>query len=227
MKRIEKNHWYIKENKLDISLMKFYVSIEITKNDKNVFYRLTVTDEEMQELVFNFYTLEDAIFFTEDIISKCFTTKEVIEKYQELYSQKKFKSPLTSMEKEKKDTITLFPDDIDEALIGYFGKGKNYRVSVQNELSVENKQPKMVYYLIEHVDNGEIQTRLTYGDLLNAFNDYVGFYGYEVDNFKYIGGVRNVGYFVDEDTPYFEGIELHVKEKEQGKKLSYPQGDKK
>ena len=32
-------------------------------------------------------------------------------------------------------------------------------------------------------------------------------------SFKYIGGIRRVGYFLDEDAPYYSGIQLIVREK--------------
>ena len=35
----------------------------------------------------------------------------------------------------------------------------------------------------------------------------------ELDTFKYVGGIRRVGYFIDEDTAHFEGIELAIKDK--------------
>ena len=91
-------------------------------------------------------------------------------------------------------------------------------------------QRKMEYYelyinnlnlLIQHLRNDihkkeKIMHLLTDTNtqLKNALNNYVKTYNYEVIDFKYIGGVHKVGYFIEEDTPYYDGIQLNVKKKE-------------
>lgn len=85
MKAIEKNRWFIKENELSISLMRFHVSIKITKNEKKVFYPLVVTDSDQKTARFNFSSLEEAVFFTEDVVTKKRDIHEVIDGYKEIY----------------------------------------------------------------------------------------------------------------------------------------------
>ena len=43
-------------------------------------------------LLFNFYSLEDAIIFTEQTIQKSKTLKEIVRLYQEQFKEEKFKS---------------------------------------------------------------------------------------------------------------------------------------
>lgn len=93
MSRIELNHWYIKDNELSISLMRFYTKIKILKNDQTIYYQLYVKENEDKELTFNFYTIEAAILFTERIVAESHDTNEILEKYISLYEEnEKFKS---------------------------------------------------------------------------------------------------------------------------------------
>ena len=92
MKKIKRNHWYINDNHMSISLLRFYVDIEITTNDIFIILQMTVIDEGQKKLVLDFYTLEDAIYFTEDIITCGSTLEEITSMYQELFSNKNIKT---------------------------------------------------------------------------------------------------------------------------------------
>ena len=201
MTRVSLNHWYVNGNKLEISLMWFFVSIDVDSNG----CLLTVVEDGVNKNRFRFTSLEDAIDFTEEFIASCKDIDMIKETYQII------------THKDDKEVI-LDPCDIDQALIEYFSEGKDYRVSVKEELSIENNHPKIDFYLIEHLKYGDedvsTKTLLTEGDLLKAFNHFVKDIDYEVKDFKYIGGIHRAGYYFDEDTPHFEGIELRVVERE-------------
>jgi len=94
MDRIKLNHWFIKNNELSISLFRYCINIKILFNDEFVFYQLTVIDSQRYEIIFNFYTLEDAISFTENVITSCKTNEEIINSYQEMFTQNKFKKKI-------------------------------------------------------------------------------------------------------------------------------------
>lgn len=91
MALLKLNHWFVNSDKLSISLMRYYVNIKICKNDEFIFYRLEVYFDSKKELVFNFYSLEDAVTFVENTISKCNTIKEILESYKEQFENGKFK----------------------------------------------------------------------------------------------------------------------------------------
>ena len=93
MEKIELNHWYVKENELSISLMKFYVNIKISKNDEFIYYQLSIIENSNTELVFNFYTIEDAISFTEQVVANSFDINEVREKYILMFENNSFSNP--------------------------------------------------------------------------------------------------------------------------------------
>ncbi len=200
MERISLNHWSVNKNNLSISLWKYHVSLKFN----NINVKLTIINSEREELELFFNNLEEAIVFTEEIIDKSKNYDEIMNKYNELYKVN-----------EEESKIVLTPNEVEEAIFNYFGSDKNYRVSVNEELTIENDQPKIMYFLIEHLEydgiKKEVQTLLTNGDIRNALDYYINFYNYKLIDFKYIGGIHRVGYYVDEDTPYYEGIELNVK----------------
>lgn len=214
MNKIKLNHWYIKENELSISLMRFYVSINILKNDQDIYYQLYVKDSDENDLTFNFYTLEDATTFTEEVISKSCNITEVRDRYINMFVDKKFKGLNNDNDI---SSIELTPNEVDEAIISYFGQGKSYRVSSKEKLQLINGELDLKFYLIEHIKfdgvRKDIETMLTEGDLKNALNHYINFYGYELVDFKYMGGIHRVGYAFSQDTPHYDGIYMTVKER--------------
>jgi len=215
MKQITRNNWYIKDNDIKVSLLKFHVTISICKNNKNIYYSLKVIDGDRKELVFNFYTLEDAIAFTEDTISNCHDRSEIVSKYEDLFNKGAFANQLGIREEDKKTTKFILKEpDILNAIISYLGMSKEYEVSAKKELNYTDGNLSIGFYLIEKYDNIQRETRLTNSDLIAALNNYLKDTDYTLINFKYVGGIHRVGYYHDEDTPYFEGIELEVEEKQ-------------
>ncbi len=212
MKNIELNHWYIKDNELSISLMRHHVSIRILRNDKNIFYQLAVIDSNRESLLLNFYTLEDAVRFTEDNISKCMDNKEILKQYKELFYNEQFAN-IDGLRVEK-DKIELSKDEVLDLITSYYGEDKEYDVTTRMDLSLEKDQINIKFSIVENFDGITNIIRLTEGDLENVFKDYLSNTNYDFVDFKYVGGIRRVGYFVDENTPYFEGIEIRVKPKE-------------
>ena len=89
MVQINLDHWFIKNNELSISLIRYYVSIELvfSENDINALLMVTKGEGENRHYL-SFLSLEDAIIFTEDVINKCNNIDEIINIYSEEYSQK-------------------------------------------------------------------------------------------------------------------------------------------
>ena len=96
MSKIELNHWNINENTMSISLLRFHVKIIILTNNNFIYYR-TIINDEQKELTLNFYSIEDAVGFTEKVVNNCHDIKEIIEKYEEKF--------------EKDDFVVSFPGD--------------------------------------------------------------------------------------------------------------------
>jgi len=227
MEEFGKIRWFIKDNEVSALLMHWYVKIDFCHNGKYLYFPLKVYSDGKELLTFNFYTFEDAIGFTNNVVNKCWTTEEIVEKYQEMFSDKQFKSP--NLGRVHNDKISLMPDEVDEAIIEYFGDGKEYPVSCREELTMDKSGLHISFYLVEHTEidgvRKDFSTMLTKGDLMNALGAYIEFYGYELLDFKYIGGVHHVGYFVDEDKPHYDGIELKVRKKEKSLRLKRKDGN--
>ncbi len=80
MARINLDHWFIKENSLSISLMRYYVIICPIAYNSTLSYVLNVMDDENNK-TFYFDNLDDAVYFTEEIINKSNSIQEMINEY--------------------------------------------------------------------------------------------------------------------------------------------------
>ena len=91
MKKIELNHWFVGDNELGISLMRYFVKVSICKNDNFIYYPLEVYQDSKSILRFNFYSIGDAISFTENEIKKSETKEEILKNYEEKYLNEELK----------------------------------------------------------------------------------------------------------------------------------------
>ena len=64
---------------------------------------------------------------------------------------------------------------------------------------------------------------LTEDDLRRVLSHYADSFNYDLEDYKYIGGIHRVGYYFSEDTPHYDGIKLFVKEKNNEFKLTKKQ----
>ena len=80
MERIKLNHWFIKENELSISLMRYYVMVYPISCNNQVSYVLNVMDDENNK-TFYFDTLEESVKFTEDVINNSNNIQQMIDEY--------------------------------------------------------------------------------------------------------------------------------------------------
>ena len=211
MEEFGKTRWFIKGNEISASLMHWYVSIDLSMNSNNCCIPLEIYSDGQKLLKLSFKTFEEAVGFTNNVVDKAWELQEIKDSYQELYGI------VVEDEEEKTSEKDLTPTEVDQAILRYFGEGKNYRISLIENIVNVNGNLDMEFYLIEHIDdNGNKETnhiRLTRGDLKNALNAYVELDGFELVDFAYIGGIHHVGYFIDEDTPHYDGIHLDIKKK--------------
>lgn len=89
MRTINLGHWYVTDNSLTASLFRFFVSIDVkNKNKENYFLlRIVNLEGEIKEIQIKFSTLEEAIEFVEDTVTKCWHFDRIIELYNELYTK--------------------------------------------------------------------------------------------------------------------------------------------
>ena len=92
MSRIGLNPWYINGNELSISLMNYYVSIEMVNDDGDISFLLNIsTGAGGKNIVLPFKEIEDAIVFTENIVRFSDNFDEIKRIYYDtLYDQKRY-----------------------------------------------------------------------------------------------------------------------------------------
>ena len=208
MERINLNHWYVGGNDLYISLMRFYVRISIENNG----CQLEVVDQNRRNIILKFDTLEDAISFTENVVNKCSEIAEIRDDYKEFFGKTEV-LPELKVDPNDPSKVLLTEEDIYKLIVSYYGKGRKDIVDAKKEMGISDHQIDLHFYLIEYFEGKEFDTMLTEGDLSNVFSDYLDPYGKDLVDFKYMGNIRRVGYFTDEDKPIFQGVQLNTKEK--------------
>lgn len=85
------NHWFIDNNKIGISLMHFYIDIEILIEDGELCYKLQIFDDNKVALTFIFETFENVMTFVEDVVGKnsSITLLDIKKTYDEQYGKSK------------------------------------------------------------------------------------------------------------------------------------------
>ena len=131
-------------------------------------------------------------------------------------------------DKDNKLTMDISDKEIIEILQKYYSNKFGSEVKVESKLGIKYvntvdgcivSRPDIEFYIFDKNGNQSITSPLTKYDIKEALNDYVSSLGYSFESFKYIGGIRHIGQFIDDDTPYFEGIKVYYREKSMHKKL--------
>ena len=204
----------IMENKIILNTMKFYTEINVKNSGGMVFFQLKIVNNNMEETLLNFSTLEDAIKFVENVVKKSNSIEEIIKKYFDV-----FKNSITE-EVEDIPEIDLSVSQVKEAIIDYYGNDKDHALYAFENVYMRGGEAQVDFYLNEHVSKGNAyNTKISQEELGFILQMYAAKKGYELLDFKYIGGVHRVGYFFDEDTPYLQGIRLYVKKLEKNMEL--------
>ena len=202
---------YINGNEISIPLMRFQVSINMFIINNKLKFLLKIKNSENETFTLTLNSLEETFAFIQNVIKKSNNKEEIIDQYKKKFLDNRL------MQEDNNSSIYLTQDEVDQAIIEYFSSRKNYRISVKEKLTIDNGEPSIAFYIIE--PDGKM-TRLTKGDLNNALEESISIYNYELIDFEYMGGINHVGYHFDENTPYYDGIRLIVKEKKKDNSLT-------
>ncbi len=119
--------------------------------------------------------------------------------------------------------VYLRKEVLERAIIDYYSQTTTNPLDVDIKLSIYEDEINIAIDLLEYKGEGKLvccESRpLTMEDLEKVLLHYLKNSENSYESFKYMGGIRRVGYFMLEDTPIFEGIEITVKNKGFSRKL--------
>ncbi len=115
---------------------------------------------------------------------------------------------------------TIIKDEFLNILSEYFTNTLEKEVTVyDNPKVIYTDTDKLIdlqlyhlYFFDKNRTTIRIETPISDFEVSEVLNEYAHKMGYELDRFQYIGHVRNVGYYTDEDTVVFEGVKLYLNE---------------
>ena len=109
-----------------------------------------------------------------------------------------------------------------EAIVFYYSQTIDRPLDVDIQLSIFDDDIDIAFILKEHISDKKInycQKRvLTKKDLEDVLAYYFDKNDYDLDGYKYVGGIRR--FYIDEDMPYFEGFDIPVKKKGFSRKMT-------
>ena len=214
MNKISLNDLNVDNNKFFFNINDTFIEFRITaiENDLCITLRIDSSDEEL-----TFYSMEDVLMFVQKIIKEKKESKNsIISYYNELNNQGELKQKVTVT---KTNGAFLTKDNIYSAISGYFGQGKNYKVSATSEVYDGTEGKEIFFYLVEHLDydgiKKDVKTGLTNQDLKNAINYYLS-----ETNFVFVDlkDGRKLAYRHLDNNVTYEGLNIIVAEKEKEQK---------
>lgn len=216
MCKINDNHWFAGKNSLNISYFNCYVQIIINSNEEKIYYEMEIKNNQDDSIFLEFYSLEDAISFTEKVVKNANSNKEVLEKYKEKLNKKELYLP-----EEEYEYITLNSNEVDEAIIEYRGLKKSEDVFVKKEIDIIDDRPHVTFYLSELITTtGRGKRRrichIVYDEELeHALDYYIRNVDYDLVDYKFLGGVYHTNYEpYDSSEVRYDGIQIKAKKKE-------------
>lgn len=97
----------------------------------------------------------------------------------------------------------------------YYSEKEEKDIDLQVELSITYGLISMAPDLKLYYQNqNNFRVYVLEDDIAEALHKYAEDNNTTLDSYKYMGGVRKMGMFTDEDTPFFNGVRLYVKDRE-------------
>ncbi len=108
-------------------------------------------------------------------------------------------------------------DKLSMMLSEYISLKERRYLIVNQELSIKENEigvyPNIKFYFETFIMGEKIKTYIDEATITKMLSNYATNKGYEYISHKYIGTVRKVGYYTEENIPIVEGILLSLKEK--------------
>ena len=97
----------------------------------------------------------------------------------------------------------------------YYSEKEEKDAHLQIELSITygliSMMPNLKLY---YEDKNHARAYISDDDICEALCNYAEDNNASLDSYQYLGGVTRMGMFVDEDTPFFNGVRLYAQDKE-------------
>ena len=72
--------WYAANNSLERSFMRFFAKIDICNNGEYFYYPLRIFTDGKEVLCLNLYSIADAVYFANNVVSSSLSVEEIIDK---------------------------------------------------------------------------------------------------------------------------------------------------
>ncbi len=113
--------------------------------------------------------------------------------------------------------------ELKKAILDYYFGHEPENIDVVKELKIVDDEIVITFSMVEYADDDRLdivnKIDLTDEDLKAVYGSYLGKRNYNLESSLFMGGIRNVGYYTDEATPIFEGVQLKGTEKGVQRKL--------
>ncbi len=104
----------------------------------------------------------------------------------------------------------------------YYSIKKRKDIKFRLELGVKyddiNILPSIQIFYDEYILGELVSTPLTDEEIKEPLKDYAKNLGYELDSYRYVGGIQRMGMYHDKDKPIFAGVILYFKNKVKSRK---------
>ncbi len=208
MKKLEERNLFVDNNSLIFKYRYLFAKIVPIQVDGNISFYLNIYDVVNQkDFRLFFATLEGAIDFVINVVSKSMHLENVISRYKD------------SITSNADHQMCLSEANIFFAINNYYCNGQRHKITAHKELSIENGNPKVLFYIIENLNLGargvEVKLYLSEKDLKKAINStYLKDSDYEVSELQFVGGIHYAIDSSSKDKPFFEGFKVYTKDKE-------------
>ncbi len=97
---------------------------------------------------------------------------------------------------------------------------RNIKINFEDNIIYGDLCPtlQVKFYEERYINGEQIRVYMKEEEIKEALTNYTKNLGRELEEYKYDGGVRLLGYFSEEDTAIFQGVILYFKDKKYTKK---------
>ena len=85
MGKIDLNNWFVDGNSLSVSLLNYWIDINIKSDNNGIYIQMEVVDNNMDKYIFKFKTMGDAVDFVDNVINRYKSIQKIAIVYEDKY----------------------------------------------------------------------------------------------------------------------------------------------